>query len=74
MANVGRPSHRQAVIEALPGTRNQLAKRIGISAACVDRLIGALEAEDAIYVVTYAVPTQSPKMPVFALKRGGGNG
>jgi len=74
MANVGRPSHRAAVLVALPGTRNQIAQRLSISAACVGRLIAGLLSDGAVYVVTHRVPKQGPKMPVFALKRGGSHG
>jgi len=66
---MGRPSHLEEVASALPGTRNQIAKRVGISAACVGRLLRVLEANRAVYVVTHAVPKCGPKMPVFALRR-----
>jgi predicted ArsR family transcriptional regulator len=69
MRSAGRPSHREALLVALPGTRNQIAERLSISAACVGRLIAGLLAEDAVYVVTHRVPKQGPKMPVFAVNR-----
>jgi ribosomal protein S25 len=69
MIKIGRPSHLEAVASALPGTRNQIAKRVGISAACAGRLLRVLDEKKAIYVVTHAVPKQGPKMPIFALKR-----
>lgn len=66
---IGRPSNRAAVLASLPGTRNQIAQRLSISAAAVGRAIKALSDENAIYVVIHRVPKQGPKMPVFALKR-----
>lgn len=67
--SMGRPSKRDDVISALPGTRNQIAKRLSISAMSVGRWITALSEEGLIYVVTHRVPKCGPKMPVFALKR-----
>lgn len=69
MANVGRPSLRDAVIASLPGTRGQIAKRLSISAMSAGRWIRALSDEKLIRVVTHKVPKNGPKMPVFALKR-----
>jgi len=70
MANTGRPSRRENVLAVLPGTRNQIAERLSISAAAAGRWVAALLADKLIYVITHRVPKQGPKMPVFALKRG----
>lgn len=69
MPRVGRPSHRENVLAALPGTRNQIAERLSISAAAAGRWVASLLADEAIYIVTHRVPKQGPKMPVFALIR-----
>lgn len=65
----GRPSLRAAVLASLPGTRNQIAQRLAISAAAAGRWIKELTEAEEIYVVTLRVPKQGPKMPVFAIKR-----
>jgi len=71
MRRAGRPSHRENVLAALPGTRNQIAERVSISAAAAGRWVTSLLADEAIYVITHRVPKQGPKMPVFAIKREG---
>ena len=65
----GRPSLREAVLASLPGTRNQIAQRLSISAAAAGRWIKELTEAEEIYVVTLRIPKQGPKMPVFAIKR-----
>jgi len=65
----GRPSLRAAVLASLPGTRNQIAQRLSISAAAAGRWVKELAAAEEIYVVTLRVPKQGPKMPVFAVNR-----
>ncbi len=66
----GRPSKRDLVIAALPGTHHQLAKKSDVSISTVGKWIAILRKEGAIHVTGWRRSHRGSKQPVFTLGPG----
>ena len=63
----GRPSHRDKVLAALPGTINQVAKRSGVSRSTVGKWLLILAAERLVYVSRWVSLRNGP-VPFYRLR------
>lgn len=71
MTKKGRPSLREKVIAALPGTRAEIEKKSGVSEATVGKWLSILRAEGAVHIGKWRRAVLSgSKRPVFVLGAG----
>lgn len=63
----GRPSLRQAVLAAMPGTRAQLTKKAGVGSATVGKWLAILRAENVVRVAKWKRSKNGAKQPIFEL-------
>lgn len=67
MSKMGRPSLRQKVIDAMPGTRAELTKKAGVGSATVGKWLAILRAEKVVRVGSWRRSRKGAKRPVFVL-------
>lgn len=65
MAKVGRPSHRDKVLAALPGTRAQIARKSGVSTASVGTWLAVLKAEGIAHIARWRTPRIGQRLPIY---------
>lgn len=63
MAKKGRPSHREKVFNALPGTRAQIARKSGVSTASVGAWLAVFKAEGIAHIARWRVPRIGQRLP-----------
>lgn len=66
----GRPSLRDKVLAALPGTRSQLERKSGVSEATVGKWLSILRKEGAIHIGGWRRSYRGAKQPIFVLGAG----
>ena len=67
MARTGRPSCRQKVLDGLPGTIAQVARRAGVSASSAGKWLGILNAERVVYLSKWVSRRNGP-VPFYRLR------
>lgn len=67
MTKTGRPSCRDKILVALPGTRTQLAKKSGASSASVGKWVAILRAEGLIRIGGWRRSHMGAKQPILLL-------
>jgi len=65
MAKVGRPSHRDKVLAALPGTRAQIARKSGVSTASVGTWLAVFKAEGIAHIARWRTPRIGQRLPIY---------
>jgi len=65
MAKKGRPSHREKVFNALPGTRAQIARKSGVSTASVGAWLAVFKAEGIAHIARWRVPRIGQRIPIY---------
>ena len=67
MAKTGRPSCREKVLEGLPGTINQVAKRSGVSPSSSSKWLGILNNDRIVYISRWISRRNGP-VPFYRLR------
>lgn len=69
MAKVGRPSHRDKVLAALPGIRSQVAKRADVAVSSAGKWLDAFHAEGLVYISQWRTKKgNGARLPLYKLK------
>jgi len=67
MAKTGRPSCRDAVLEALPGTISQVARRSEVSQSSAGKWLAILNEESTVYISRWVRRKNGP-VPFYRLR------